>query len=259
MRSNIATVLALSLKFGWKVFPAKPNDKSPYISGWQQRATSDANGIKQLFDPFPDAMIGLPTGPINGLTVIDLDRKNDVDGVESFRRLALPCSTRAVVGTPTGGFHLYYRTWNTVLPSPVGLLPGMDIRSNGAYVIAPGRISDFGTYNWLDLDPIKPQTITRLCGVLENLIQNPPRRQFGKGQRRGPGVDLLQPIYEGNRDCEMTRRCGFLFRKGYAECEVEAMLLEINSQCVHPPLPDRDIQRICRSIARREAGHGRFA
>ena len=104
MRSNIATVLALSLKFGWKVFPAKPGDKSPYISGWQQRATSDADRIKQLFYPFPDAMIGLPTGPINGLTIIDLDRKNDVDGVESFRRLALPCSTRASCGNTNRWF-----------------------------------------------------------------------------------------------------------------------------------------------------------
>jgi len=259
MRSNIATALELSSRFGWRVFPAKPADKSPYINGWQQRATADADEIERLFDLFPDAMIGLPTGPINGLTVLDLDLKNGVDGVQSFRSLALPCSTRAVVETPSGGFHLYLRTWDTVLPSPVGILPGMDIRSSGAYVIAPGSVSNVGAYNWVDVDPIEPQDITRLCGVLENFIQNPPTRQFGKGQRRAPRVDLLAPIYEGNRDCEMTRRCGFLFRKGYAECEVEAMLLEINTQCVHPPLPDRDIQRICRSIAKREARHGRIA
>ena len=90
MRSNIAAVIALSLKFGWKVFPAKPTDKSPYINGWKHRATADAKKIEQLFEPFPDAIIGLPTGPINGLTVLDLDLKNGVDGVQSFRSLALP-------------------------------------------------------------------------------------------------------------------------------------------------------------------------
>ena len=90
MRSNIANALELSSRFGWKVFPAKPADKSPYISGWQHRATADAREIERLFEPFPDAMIGLPTGPINGLTVLDLDLKNDVDGVQSFRSLALP-------------------------------------------------------------------------------------------------------------------------------------------------------------------------
>jgi len=111
MRSNIANALELSSRFGWRVFPAKPTDKSPCINGWQQRATADAEKIKRLFDLFPDAMIGLPTGPINGLTVLDLDLKNGVDGVQSFRSFALPCSTRAVVETPSGGFHLYYRAW----------------------------------------------------------------------------------------------------------------------------------------------------
>ena len=92
MTSNIANALELSSRFGWKLFPAKPADKSPYINGWQQRATADAIEIERLFDPFPDAMIGIPTGPINGLTVLDLDLKNGVDGVQSFRSLALPCS-----------------------------------------------------------------------------------------------------------------------------------------------------------------------
>ena len=105
MRSNIANALELSLRFGWRVFPAKPTDKSPYINGWKQRATADAEEIERLFEPFPDAMIGLPTGPINGLTILDLDLKNGVDGVQSFRSPALPCRTRAVVETPSGGFH----------------------------------------------------------------------------------------------------------------------------------------------------------
>ena len=258
MKSNIAKALELSSKFGWQIFPAKPHDKSPFISGWQYRASADPIEIEQMFTPFPEAMIGLPTGPINGLTILDLDRKNGVDGVESFRRMTLPCSTRAVVRTPTGGFHLYFRTWNKILPSPIGILPGIDIRSNGAYVIAPGSISDFGSYDWGGDDQVKPDSITELCSMLENFIQNPPNRRIGKKHKRETRVELLEPIYEGNRDCEMTRRCGYLFRKGYSEFEVEAMLLEINSRCVHPPLPERDIQRICRSIAKREGRNGRI-
>ena len=82
MRSNIASALELSSRFGWRVFPAKPADKSPFINGWQQRATADAIEIERLFGPFPDAMIGLPTGSINGLTILDLDLKNGVDGVQ---------------------------------------------------------------------------------------------------------------------------------------------------------------------------------
>ena len=67
MRSNIVSALELSSRFGWRVFPAKPADKSPYINGWQQRATADADEIERLFDLFPDAMIGLPPVDIGRL------------------------------------------------------------------------------------------------------------------------------------------------------------------------------------------------
>ena len=46
MRSNISNALELSSRFGWKLFPAKPVDKSPYINGWQQRATA---GVGQKY------------------------------------------------------------------------------------------------------------------------------------------------------------------------------------------------------------------
>ena len=48
MRSNISNALELSSRFGWKLFPAKSADKSPYINGWQQRATANASVHVQL-------------------------------------------------------------------------------------------------------------------------------------------------------------------------------------------------------------------
>ena len=57
---------------------------------------------------------------------------------------------------------------------------------------------------------------------------------------------------EGQRNDEMTRRCGVLFKRGYSAEQVEGMLDRINQRCCTPPLGDREIQNIFRSIAKRE-------
>ena len=83
MTSSVDKAIKLANDFGWRVFPANLKNKRPLISGWQERATSDPDGIRELFTPFPNAMIGLPTGPINKITVVDLDKKNEVDGFKT--------------------------------------------------------------------------------------------------------------------------------------------------------------------------------
>src|SRR5271165_5267768 len=84
---------------------------------------------------------GLPTGPRNGIFVVDLDRKNGVDGLASLVDYAngqeLPDTY--TVRTPSGGLHLYFK-WNDAHPvgNPVALLPGLDVRGDRGYVCAGG-------------------------------------------------------------------------------------------------------------------------
>ena len=59
--------------WGWKVFPANPENKTPLIKDWKNRASNNETIINRLFAPFPNAMLAVPTGPVNGITVIDFD------------------------------------------------------------------------------------------------------------------------------------------------------------------------------------------
>ena len=65
-------------------------------------------------------------------------------------------------------------------------------------------------------------------------------------------LNLYDPIYEGQRDNELTRRCGSLLKKVNFD-EVLVLLNKINQQCCRPPLPERQVFKIFRSISRRES------
>ena len=120
MTSTIKSAIELAQKTGWRVFPANPKTKKPVFSGWQQNASADPSTIEQLFAPYSNAVIGLPTGPINGITVVDVDTKKGVDGYKTIDRLGPELWTGVIATTPTGGGHFYFRTGLELYPSSVG-------------------------------------------------------------------------------------------------------------------------------------------
>jgi hypothetical protein len=100
---------------------------------------------------WPNANWALPTGPDTGFTVLDIDLRHD--GFRSFAELqqqrgSMPDTLRSVTGG--GGRHLFYACPpGLVIPSMRGWMPGIDIRSDGGYVILPkGRHKSGMPYHW---------------------------------------------------------------------------------------------------------------
>mgnify|MGYP004448381815 FL=1 len=125
-------------------------------------ATTDPEQIKKWWDTWPDADIGIATG--DGLLVIDVDAYRG--GVESLRDLekqydSLPHTPTVINGSGDGALNIYLRV-------PEGIkfkgkiAPGIDIQSDGGYVVAPPSKHVSGsTYKWvagasLDDIPIAP-------------------------------------------------------------------------------------------------------
>jgi hypothetical protein len=73
-----------------------------------------------LFASYPNAVIGLPIGQINVITVVDVDTKNGVDGYKTMDQLGLKLWTGVMAKTPTGDGHFYFRTGPELYPSSVG-------------------------------------------------------------------------------------------------------------------------------------------
>ena len=150
---------ALSLaKLGFHVFPLEPLSKVPAIDGYPVKATRDPEQIKRWWTcpvtGFPlDRNIAISTtrfGDDMALLVVDVDNKGEKRGDEVLLALELehdvPATWEAV--TPTGGRHLIYVVDRPVKQGVNVLGDGLDVRSYGGYIVAPGSVTEKGEYRW---------------------------------------------------------------------------------------------------------------
>jgi len=137
---------------GLKVFPLRPGSKVPFSgSHGFKDATVDADQIRVWWQAAPGANIGLATGGL--VDVIDIDGP---EGVASWLALEDRPVVVGHVTTPRPqGHHLYIRA--TGDGDSTQLLPDIDYRGLGGYVVAPpsffaGDTSHpyRGRYRWLD-------------------------------------------------------------------------------------------------------------
>jgi len=244
---------------GWKVFPTHANEKRPCIKDPFGRATNVREEIIELFSSFPGAGIGIPTGPGNaGLTVINVDRKNNVDGWFNLKATEEDIPLTGVVHTPSGGFHLYYDTGNLEIPNSVSeVATGVDVRGVGGYVQGPGTVNKVGRYSWDDsyLSPIG-KLAKMPSGLLRRCMGAKIEDHYETGWKRSPvKYELIDPIYEGCRNSTMASRIGYLLKKlepGLALLAAQ----HINDKCCKPPLNERELRRTFNSILSREMRNG---
>ena len=130
---------------GYSVIPVGDN-KKPLVAwkDFQSRCATEAE-LLGWWMTWPGANIGIVTGKISNLTVIDLDSREAVAKMEEKLPDAFVCP---IAGTPRGGRHYYfpYENW---LKTCAGYLPGVDIRSDGGYVVAPPSMIPTGVYEWI--------------------------------------------------------------------------------------------------------------
>jgi hypothetical protein len=132
-------------KMGHSVIPVG-DDKKPLIA-WKkcQERRATKRELRRWWTTWPDANIGIVCGRISGITVIDCDSDEAVAFVEST---FLDSSKYRVARTPRGGRH-YYFLYEPELKTATKKLPGIDIRNDGSYVLAPPSVTQLGRYEWV--------------------------------------------------------------------------------------------------------------
>ncbi|HOX23324.1 MAG TPA: bifunctional DNA primase/polymerase, partial [Elusimicrobiales bacterium] len=92
------------IEAGYAVFPLIPNSKRPMTKNGFKDATKSREAVKQWWTENPTANIGLATGEVSGLVVVDIDVKKGAKGMESLESLTGMTPT-LTVRTPSGGLH----------------------------------------------------------------------------------------------------------------------------------------------------------
>lgn len=173
-------------KAGYAVFPCNQN-KAPACRNGLKDATRDLDKIMSMFGDKPDLMVGLPTGEINSLFVVDLDVGNGKNGIAEFRKLALQ-EPAIWQHTPSGGRHVLFE-WRPGLRNTAGkLAPGIDTRGEGGYIIAPGSRNGAGSYALASgeaafLQHKLPRAPETLLQRLLNLKNSSPTSSGSYGQK----------------------------------------------------------------------------
>ena len=246
-------VLAAALSYlarGWSVLPLRPRDKRP-IRSWQewQHARPSEPEVRAWFTAWPDANLGIVTGAISGLLVLDVDAKGGGEAAlagEEARSGPTPPAPEVLTGG--GGRHLYLRHPDFEVPNRVGIRPGLDLRGDGGYVVAPPSIHPSGQpYRWRD--GRSPEDL-RLPPLPRWLIAPAERR--GRSLREWRAL-VHAGVTEGERNTTLASLCGHLLWHGVdAEVALELLLAWNRVRC-RPPLPDDEVARVVASISRLHA------
>jgi hypothetical protein len=155
---------------GWPVFPCHWDGgprlrKTPLTRNGFKDASRDPQAIQQWWGRWATALIGLPTGEVSGIVVLDVDVKrseaNGFDSLEDLGHSILPATPTA--HTASGGLHLYFdpagrEIRNTEGKRGRGIGPGLDWRGGGGYVIVPSPGSGYVWDPHLNFDsaPLAP-------------------------------------------------------------------------------------------------------
>ena len=221
--------------------------KHPRTRQGVKDASSSPVIIQGWWGRWPDANIGVATGPGSGVFVLDVDGEQ---GRASLVRLEpLPPTLCALSGRkgPDGkrnGFHLYFDHPNGVaLRSSVGTMgKGLDLKAAGGYVVVPpSRHASGLCYEWKD----RKATIADAPACLIAKQVNAEDAILSRH---------ISVLFEGERNVVLFRLASSWRRRGAEQDELRSRLLAENSRRCKPPLDYADILQIATSAGKYPPG-----
>lgn len=208
-------------------------------------ATTDTQLIREWWAVYPDANIGIATGLVSGIVVLDIDPGHQ--GEETMNRLMdrfgqIPRTW--TVETGGGGLHMYFRHPSADVRNSVSNIgPGVDMRGANGYVVAPPSLHASGErYRWWEHGHPRD---TALAEMPDWLIERIAGRLAVAASEAIPAR-----IPEGLRNNTLTSAAGAMRRKGFSAKAIHAALRVTNAESCQPPLSDDELWRIAKSVER---------
>jgi RecA-family ATPase len=238
---------------GYAVMPVKRSDKAPYTPHGLKDASKDPDTIRGWWKQWPEANVAIACGSVsNNIVVIDVDNKPGKNGLLS---IAIWQSEHGdfpetvVAHTGSGGKHYYFHVQDPkAFKNRVDAIPAVDIRGDGAYVVAyPSEHENGKMYTWrhgvsiIDTDEIAEANES----VLELLNMN-SRESAAQKQHTAAKKQQVKNVKSGNRN-------DTVFRYAASQCGLDVPIevcmtavRELNKD-FEPPLDDHELEKTVRS------------
>ena len=248
---------------GFGIFPLHPQTKRPAMNDGLNGWFDDPESARELWSKEPRYNIGVTCGTTShGLLVLDFD-EDDEKGVHGLDTLnewedvhgELPATATAITGR--GGLHYLYRTDRTNIHPSVNHELGVDVRSDGSYIVAPPSVHENGNrYRWMRGRAPWECGIAKANGAVYNLIDHV--------QRNGGTVDgapqqatfaMPERIRTGERNDALFRYGCSLRHRGYPDDAIDAMMRRANAERCDEPMAEGELRSVIRQVCRYGAGH----
>lgn len=260
-RLRLAEAARVYATAGVPVFPCVPGEKRPLTTRGFHDATTDLGQISAWWSRWPEANLGLPTGPVSGVEVVDVDVHDSGSGYgawERARNRGLVEGWGALVRTPSGGLHAYYPAGVQEQRSWQAPRVHVDFRGTGGYVVAPPSKVSVGTdrvgvYELIATTAAAPMPVDAVR-LRDFLDRRPPVASSSVVPVRGVDVGRLSrwvsSLSEGERNRGLFWAACRLAEAGTAPGEALAVL---GPAAEHAGLGSREVSATIRSAFRTTA------
>lgn len=238
----------------WHILPTSQS-KTPLIPGGFKSASCDINKVTEWWMHTPDANIGIATGKVSNIWVLDIDIKNGKNGLQSLKDhlgsyFDIDPDRQLIAITPSGGLHIYYQYPKDIeVRCRTNILDGIDVRGDGGYVMAPPSVvstnGELKCYQWNNLHlpiPITPDWAKKLLSLKKQPPGYPQRTKEQYSPRKA-----LEGIPEGERDYELFRYACHLKGLGIPQYLACGFISEAASRCIPPFEKEMAISKILRA------------
>ena len=259
MMESKLDLLAAALSYSrltWAVLPVQPKGKAPLgklVPHGLLNASTDPDILQQWWADEPQANIGIRTGTISGLLVLDIDPRNGGD--QSLARWeqqygTLPETVEALTGG--GGRHLVFAYPGGSLQSKV-FLPGVDMKADGGYIVAPPSVHPSGhQYAWKpDSGPHAKAVAPFPQRLLESLKHQSTVSPSARAVSEWRHI-AMHGVEAGQRNMCVAQLAGHLLRRGIDPIVALYLIAAWNQVHNRPPLPQDELIRTVNAIAGRE-------
>jgi hypothetical protein len=222
---------------GWSVIPLNKN-KEPLIKwGEFSKRIATEEEIERWLEQFPDAQVGIVTGEISNLVVIDVEAGGDNSLFPSTY----------TVRTGGGGYHFYYQYPGKVVRNATRILELTDIRGDGGYVVAPPSVSSKGPYSWYG-EPIATEA------QLKRMPVYPQKLMEKLAEAKNDHIEAISNLIPvGMRNDAAAKKIGEILSRTAPERWEQTAWSETlawNLTALTEPLLDEELRKVFSSIAK---------